>query len=153
MKLLLRNLALFVSGAVVLVAFQNCGQPGSLSQASSSLDKAGGPLVVDVVGEMQNQLPSNQTGSNDDTEDSDDKKCNKKKNHDVVYNNDLENVLQNHSCQNNAKKVLICHYPRGNPAARHEICIGRPALMAHIRHSASSSHVDHLGTCPDDDEG
>lgn len=29
-------------------------------------------------------------------------------------------------------KVKICHVPKGNPSVRHTICIGAPALKAHI---------------------
>jgi len=45
-----------------------------------------------------------------------------------------------HSCQ--AGKTLLCHYPPGNPANRHDICVGDPAVPAHL------AHGDSLGTCP-----
>ena len=49
------------------------------------------------------------------------------------------------------RKVLVCHYPPGNSAARHEICIGIPALKAHLHHSQDESdHKDHLGECQDE---
>lgn len=49
---------------------------------------------------------------------------------------------------NGAKKVLICHVPPGNPAAAHTICIGAPALDAHLNnHHASSGEHDALGAC------
>lgn len=173
MKKSIRNLALLVSGIVIMFAFQNCGQPGSLSEANSSLSKTDSPLVADVVGEMENQVPTDQVEDDavsdvpaDDVADVDDKDCDdEKREHpghirhrdrdeedDVVYNDELENVLREYSCQDNVRKVLICHYPRGNSAARHEICVGRPALRAHIRHSSDSSHIDHLGTCPAESE-
>ena len=39
-------------------------------------------------------------------------------------------------------KVLICHIPPGNPANRHDICVGAPAVPAH------TAHGDTLGCCP-----
>jgi hypothetical protein len=46
-------------------------------------------------------------------------------------------------------KVTICHIPPGNPAERHEITVGEPAVAAHIR-----DHGDYIGPCspnPDPD--
>jgi hypothetical protein len=39
-------------------------------------------------------------------------------------------------------KVCICHIPPGNPDNAHTICIGEPAVAAHIR-----NHGDYLGEC------
>jgi len=39
-------------------------------------------------------------------------------------------------------KVCICHRPPGNPANAHTICIGAPAVRAHLRHG------DTVGECP-----
>ena len=39
-------------------------------------------------------------------------------------------------------KVVICHYPPGNPGNRHTIEIGQPAVSAHV------AHGDTLGPCP-----
>lgn len=53
-------------------------------------------------------------------------------------------------------KVLVCHVPPGNPANRHTICIGKPALQAHLRlHIAHSDPNvrDTIGPCPGDDDG
>jgi hypothetical protein len=41
------------------------------------------------------------------------------------------------------KKVLVCHIPPGNPANAHEICVGEPAVAAHVR-----NHGDPIGACP-----
>ena len=38
-------------------------------------------------------------------------------------------------------KTLLCHYPPGNPANRHNICVGDAAVPAHL------SHGDTLGAC------
>jgi hypothetical protein len=43
----------------------------------------------------------------------------------------------------NAKKVLICHIPPGNPANEHSICVGKPAVEPHQR-----LHGDTIGACP-----
>jgi hypothetical protein len=39
-------------------------------------------------------------------------------------------------------KVCICHIPPGNPSNAHTICIGEPAVAAHI-----ANHGDYLGEC------
>lgn len=39
-------------------------------------------------------------------------------------------------------KVLVCHIPPGNPANAHTICVGQPAVKAHVSH-----HGDGLGAC------
>lgn len=39
-------------------------------------------------------------------------------------------------------KTLLCHYPPGNPANLHNICVGTPAVPAHL------AHGDTLGVCP-----
>jgi len=41
------------------------------------------------------------------------------------------------------EKVLICHIPPGNPANAHEICVGEPAVAAHVK-----NHGDPIGPCP-----
>jgi hypothetical protein len=40
------------------------------------------------------------------------------------------------------KKTTICHIPPGNPANAHTLCVGNPAVPAHISH-----HGDHVGPC------
>ena len=42
----------------------------------------------------------------------------------------------------NTKKTTICHIPPGNPANAHTLCIGNPAVAAHLR-----NHGDSLGPC------
>ena len=42
-----------------------------------------------------------------------------------------------------AKKTTICHLPPGNPANAHTLCVGNPAVPAHL------AHGDHLGSCCD----
>ena len=59
-------------------------------------------------------------------------------------------------------KTTVCHIPPGNPANAHTICVGNPAVPAHL------AHGDFVGTCscttddagvppppppPDDDAG
>ena len=67
---------------------------------------------------------------------------------DLIDNPDL---AAKYPCHHNGKKVLVCHVPQGNPDNRHNICIGRPAVDAHLRlHDASSAAGDEdtLGPCP-----
>ena len=40
-------------------------------------------------------------------------------------------------------KVVIYHYPPGNPANAHTIIVGAPAVTAHV-----GNHGDCLGPCP-----
>ena len=48
------------------------------------------------------------------------------------------------SCGNNASqlKVLVCHVPPGNPSQSHEICIGAPAVKAHIVKGSRLGYCD-----------
>ncbi|HEX8950237.1 MAG TPA: hypothetical protein VF945_00260, partial [Polyangia bacterium] len=39
------------------------------------------------------------------------------------------------------KKTTVCHIPPGNPANMHTICVGNPAVPAHL------AHGDKLGSC------
>lgn len=41
------------------------------------------------------------------------------------------------------KKTTICHIPPGNPANAHTLCVGNPAVPAHLQHG------DVLGSCCD----
>jgi hypothetical protein len=49
------------------------------------------------------------------------------------------------------KKTTVCHIPPGNPANEHTICVGNPAVPAHL------AHGDFVGSCcgatPGDDGG
>lgn len=38
-------------------------------------------------------------------------------------------------------KTTVCHIPPGNPANKHTICVGNPAVPAHL------AHGDFLGSC------
>lgn len=40
------------------------------------------------------------------------------------------------------KKELVCHVPPGNPDNAHTICVGKPAVAAHVKH-----HGDLAGAC------
>ena len=46
-------------------------------------------------------------------------------------------------------KVLICHIPPGNFNARHDICIGIPALRAHMMVNGFSGYPNFIGRCID----
>lgn len=64
---------------------------------------------------------------------------------DLVNNPELANDF---SCEH-GNKVEICHVPPGNPAARHTLCIGAPAVNAHIAEHQGDSDADDdkLGAC------
>ncbi len=180
------KLIIGLSSLVLLVAFQNCGQPGSVELVNDvngttqklntdSLNQQDPPLVIDVVdaindnsdgiaapadptivldtvlappkGSMPTEEevkspvaealpPAPTAGSSSDSVVS------------VPVVNNVEEVLADNSCGQGGKKVLVCHIPPGNPAAKHTICIGRPALDAHKSHGHSSvEHQDYVGAC------
>lgn len=46
------------------------------------------------------------------------------------------------------RKVMVCHVPHNNEAARHEICISINAVHAHVnRDHKTDSHEDYYGYC------
>jgi hypothetical protein len=45
------------------------------------------------------------------------------------------------------KKTTICHLPPGNPDNAHTLCVGNPAVPAHL------AHGDRLGSCCDSTGG
>ena len=45
------------------------------------------------------------------------------------------------------KKTTICHIPPGNPANAHTLCVGNPAVPAHL------AHGDFVGSCCDAVDG
>ena len=64
---------------------------------------------------------------------------------------DLDEALSAYPCRNpRPHKVAICHYPPGNIAAAHTICISRNALPAHIGRHGNHGHYDRLGACNGD---
>ena len=44
-------------------------------------------------------------------------------------------------------KVLVCHHPSGNIENRHEICISKATLKAHLDRHGSGSDRSYLGEC------
>ncbi len=155
-----------ISALIVILAFQNCGQPGSVQLTSdgvapqklsaNAVPQQDPPLVVDVVAAVADSktpapaavgsspapapasapVPKSGEMSADDG---------------VVIPaviNNVEEVLDDNSCGEDKKKVLVCHFPPGNPAAMHTICISRHALNAHMNHGHSEpEHQDHIGAC------
>ncbi len=63
-----------------------------------------------------------------------------------------EDMNEATSCGSKGHKVLVCHFPNAEYAKRKTLCIGRPALEAHIAHlggKRGSDHVDYAGACRD----
>jgi hypothetical protein len=52
-------------------------------------------------------------------------------------------------------KISICHVPPGNSAQRHTLCVGAPAIAAHLKHhKAHDSQIgDYVGECVADGGG
>ncbi len=180
-----------------MVAFQNCGQAGSVTQSATDFSKVTDPLVADVINEIDNQETIDQEQDKEkeviadevkeivvteedkkeealiaEEEKKDEVKADEVKQDiaedsteqtQIVVVDDsseneqpkapIEQVLEDYSChdgqgKSNDKKVLVCHFPPGNAAKRHEICISKNALRAHQSHGHSSAdHQDHLGKC------
>jgi hypothetical protein len=60
----------------------------------------------------------------------------------------VPSLFENYTCPGNDSKIQICHVPPGNPAAKHTICIGLPAVEHHIgHHIAGNGEEDYLGDC------
>ncbi len=63
-----------------------------------------------------------------------------------------EDMNEATSCGSKGHKVLVCHFPNAEYAKRKTLCIGRPALEAHIAHlggKRGTDHVDYAGPCRD----
>ncbi len=48
------------------------------------------------------------------------------------------------------KKVMICHVPKGNPAAAKTLCLPQAALKAHIAGMKENSAMGYMGPCKED---
>lgn len=127
----MKSLSYIFAITALLTTFQNCGNVNFTEAEVAAASKADqdsqnqpqvGPDMPDVVDD---------DGGNNLTDD-DRKKY-------ACKTEEGENGLK------------VCHYPPGNPEARHVICIGEPALDAHLHHgeSVESWHVDNLGDCKD----
>ena len=62
----------------------------------------------------------------------------------------IDRVVEENICDDKGKKVRICHIPPGNPANRHTICIGYPALKAHVGCHGVDDDRDYVGHCDTD---
>lgn len=156
----LRYFLFIVSSIALITSFQNCGQGGNISQAETINSKAAtDPLVVDVVEDME-MLANDEVARNDNVADDkkDDKKDGKKDFDRPVQDKkecerDLEEIFEKYKCDNSGhgKKVLVCHFPPGNPAAKKTICVSEDSLKGHKDHGHSLfEHQDHLGPCVQD---
>lgn len=49
----------------------------------------------------------------------------------------------------NGHQIYICHIPPGNSAQRHTLCVGAPAVAAHIKHHKAhdTQLSDYVGQC------
>ena len=145
----------------ILVAFQNCGQPGSVQLASGgvapqklsadAVPRQDPPLVVDVVAAIADSHapapitqpirssevePSVASGSTAPEPKSGEMSADDGVVIPAIINN-IQEVLDENSCGEGNKKVLVCHFPPENPAGMHTICISRQALNAHLNHGNS----------------
>jgi len=68
---------------------------------------------------------------------------------DGVIDDNEEAVLDDNDCSKNnrERKSLVCHFPCGNVGNAHTICIGRPALAAHLHRHGDGDDVDYVGPC------
>ncbi len=171
---------------VLLVGFQNCGQPGSVELVndvngpaqklnSDSIGQQDPPLVIDVVDAINDnsdgvaapadpiivldevKIPTKELMPSEEPAPSQELPVAQPAPEagstpapvvSVPIINNVEEVLADNSCGRGGKKVLVCHIPPGNPAAKHTICISRQALDAHKNHGHSAvEHQDYVGAC------
>jgi hypothetical protein len=129
-------LLLFV--AAIIFGFQNCS-PAKFTAMSDDFSKVQGEgdhvdVVIDPADLPDEDGPSLPVVNDDDDGDGD---------------GDLtDDELAEYACPGvqNDKKVLVCHVPPGNLAARHTICISKNALTPHLKHEAEGQ-PDTLGAC------
>jgi hypothetical protein len=132
-------LALFV--AVLALGFQNCS-PAKFAAMNDDFSKAGVQgegdhvdVVIDPADLPDEDGPGLPEVNDDDDGDGDG---------DIT-----DDEVADYPCpgqESNLKKVLVCHVPPGNLAARHNICISRHALATHLDHEAEGVN-DTLGAC------
>ena len=164
------KLIIGIFSLVLLVAFQNCGQPGSV-QLVDNVNGAPQKLNTDLVGQQDPPLVIDVVDAINDNSDGIGAPAAPATANDIVLAppldqtppaagsssdsvvsvpviNNVEEVLADHSCGQGGKKVLICNIPPGNPDAQHTICISRQALDAHKNHGNSAvEHQDYVGAC------
>lgn len=125
------RILLVISMLAALVMFQNCGKVSfDSSNGGSSVDKSSSDGSGDELGD---KIPVSDL-VNDETEE-------------VMTEDDLFEV---YPCGNDKeKKIYICHYPQGELETHHTLCVGAPAVAAHVDHHDKEGAVDYVGPCQD----
>ena len=140
------SLLLLVSGLTLIACGPTANFDSSENQYKSLMDGE----TIEVLGDEMNLSDNSliDMGAIDQEEDP------------VITPEDIgisEELFEAMTCDKKEKKVYICHFPNGEQDKGHTLCIGRPALEAHLAHMASSEHDghhDYAGPCqePSQDE-
>ncbi len=123
----------------LVVLFQNCG--------NVKFEGDGSKIVSKIGAELNSPNEQNGGGSLEVPEGNGPPEDN---NNVPEYS---EEELAAAACSDGSEQgYLICHFPTGNFEAFHTLCVGRGALIAHLRHghSGTPGHPrDLLGSCED----
>lgn len=65
---------------------------------------------------------------------------------------DLECPVSGQPRRCDRDKALVCHIPPGNPGNAHSICVGQPAVPAHLAHGDVAGACEAECPCPDPSE-
>ena len=147
----MRTNGIFTFGIVLtslltVFGFQNCSKDNFNQVSFSNVVQLGELKGTEVTSQNSDQIESelNERHAQGLHEAPDDAvPCDKNENSDEDEDSDDE------------AKVYLCHFPKGNPEERHTICIGVPAIKAHLDHQASpdiEGTKDFLGRCEDEEE-
>lgn len=126
----------------VIIIVEDKRDDGKKDEEKNDGDKKDEVLVVDDKDDDKKE--------DDKSEDKDDQVADRvdedgdDKHEDNLTNLELDMIACSTDASLNSRKVLICHIPPGNPAARKTICISRNALNSHADH-----HGDTMGACGD----
>ncbi len=136
----------FMLAACSDVQFEKTGEAQSKAEPGPLVDdvvKEGDGQDVDDVDDVDDIVKDDDHIAKDDDKDCDKKKRGKRGKRGPAIADIDDEILDQYACDENGKTVRICHIPPGNYAARHSICIGRPALTAHqTKHSHTATIID-----------
>jgi hypothetical protein len=123
---------LLILGFVLIAGFQNCSPSHNfaIDTKSNKVAGSGNPLPEEVEQQQgQPQIPA--------------EKCQVVEQRDVRLEGNISVV----ACPDNSdeKCALVCHVPRGNPSARHNIIVGMAARLG--PHAPGGHGGDYDGVC------
>lgn len=131
--------------------FQVVGTEEEESIKDDSSSFAGDDNLASLTSGNASQSDDSSSSDDDSANSSDDNAVEDKKEKICVHGLKFQVMAGSAKCKgassSSGKKVNICHIPAGNPDAKHDICIARDALPAHLEKSKSVGDKDYLGSC------